>query len=67
MIFQQCLLVVITRAPKGLIKQLFFNNLREARQCFNRIVREKTFGQGLVRLIEKRDYCHSFLLDTCMV
>jgi len=43
---------------------LFFSTLPEARQHFDRVIREKTSGQGLVRLIEKRNYCHSFLFDT---
>jgi hypothetical protein len=59
--------VVITRPPNQLIQQFFFGTLPEARQYFDQVIREKPFGQGYVRLIEKRDYCHSFLLDTCFM
>ena len=55
--------VVITRTPDQFSKQHFFDSLREARGYFNQIIGDKTFAQAQVRLIEKRDYCHSFLLD----
>ncbi len=55
--------VVITRNPNQLIRQFFFQSLREARHYFNRVIQENSFGQVQIRLIEKRDYCRSFLLD----
>ena len=55
--------VVITQTPDQFSKQYFFDSLREARRYFNEIISNKTFEQAQVRLIEKRDSCHSFLLD----
>ncbi len=57
-------LVVVTRTPGQLIKQCIFDTLREARQYFNQLVGDKSFRQVRIRLIEKRGYCESFLLDT---
>jgi hypothetical protein len=55
--------VVITRNSNQLIRQFVFKSLQEARHYFNRVIQEKFFGQVQIRLIEKRDYCRSFLLD----
>jgi hypothetical protein len=57
-------LVIVTRTPGQLIKQAIFNSLREARQYFNQLVGDKSIGRGRVRLIERRGYAESFLLDT---
>ncbi len=56
-------LVIVTRTPGQLIKQCFFDSLREARQYFNQLARDKSIGRGQVRLIERRGYAESFLLD----
>ncbi len=60
-------LVVVTRTPGQLIKQSIFDSLREARQYFNQLTRDKSIGRGQVCLIEKRGYAESFLLDTCIL
>ena len=60
-------LVVVTRTPGQLIKQCIFNSLREARQYFNQLAGDKSIGRGQVRLIERRGYAESFLLDTYML
>jgi hypothetical protein len=57
-------LVIVTSPPGQLIKQSIFDSLREARQYFNQLPRDKTIGRGRVRLIEKRGHSQSFLLDT---
>ena len=57
-------LVVVTRTPGQLVIQCIFDSLREARQYFNQLVGDKPFRQVRIRLIEKRGYCESFLLDT---
>jgi hypothetical protein len=57
-------LVVVTYTPGQLIKESIFDSLREARQYFNQLIRDKSTGRGLVRLIERRGYAECFLLDT---
>ena len=57
-------LVVVTRATGQLIKQAIFDSLREARQYFSQLIRDRSIGRGLVRLIEQRGYAECFLLDT---
>jgi hypothetical protein len=59
--------VIITHAHGPVINQAVFDTLQEARQYFNQLVREKPFEQVLIRLIETRNYCQSFLLDTIRV
>ncbi len=59
--------VVITRIPNGLVRQFLFGTLPEARQYFDHVIRENQYGRVQIRLIEKRDYCHSFLLDSCII
>jgi hypothetical protein len=63
-LFMNMFLVIVTSTPGQLIKQCIFDSLREARQYFNQLVRDKSIGRGLVRLIEKRGYAECFLLDT---
>lgn len=59
--------VIITHNHGTLINQAFFETLQEARQYFNKLVREKPFEQVMIRLVEKRNYCQSFLIDTIRI